>query len=456
MPDDVDVVQWTFVMNLPKVLFDLSCCLTKKQQHIQRETCQLFAALMDISKLDGLLQAEQGNVFVRAKIASDRAKAIEQASYFFHNAFHHEKFYLTKLFDRLKLTRFLTRKQKQYHLHVIDKMYEEVIWRNLFSQYLPPVSKTAVLRSEYYFTDMTRQVLSSINTESYDFVIFPEFNPVRLTAGTQKIVLFNESMLDSLCLTMPQKRVQNTYFVCDSQSARDKLIALFPQLEGTSDVIENPVGLANHKQLPVSALSRIIETRRYTRDDCQHFNSSEYILGVASQETDCAVLISAWEKLNAQYPEGITLLILSNSKEISSELEHQILLHREQGRLIYLMDVPDIEKAFLFSQAKLLVNIAPLNSNVWLAMQSACPIIMLDMPVHREMLADGVNYCDVKSENELVESMARLLYSESAAGLRADLISKGLQRVNLFSPENITAKWLALFEKLTTKRQCFL
>jgi glycosyltransferase involved in cell wall biosynthesis len=462
-------------MNPYKTLFDLSHCLVQNQESIPHDSCQIFSTLaqhQDI-QLHGLLYAAEGNLFNRLKKPNNRAEAVEQASYFFQNAFDHDKFYLTKLMTKLKLKRFFSRTKKQYDLYPIDKVFDEVIWRNLLSHHLSSAWQQSTLACSYYFSDMTQETLSAINTEPYDFVIFPDVSPVRVTGKTIKIVRFRDLVeqvqtdilsgeFSGQFARALKQASGDAYFVCDNDISRHKLIECFPHLEERSSVIASAACVERVRMQDRSKLDHIIATRisglrgnqtERIRKMLDTINSFEYILnvGTLNPEKNLSMLVSAWERLNHQHKRGLKLVIVADNYVLPREIESFILPHIEQGNIIYLTKVSDIELSFLYSHAKLFVTPAFSNTNsshLFSAMNYACPTLVSDIPVHRWVMADAAWYCDPHSESGLADALSKLLYTENAETLRESLISKGLQRIKMFSHEKLAKQWIDLFEKL--------
>ena len=125
-------------MKALSVLFDMSFALNNISLEIQQQSCELFAALAknNTISLQGLLYAKENDVFFQSRKTAVRSEAIEYAHYFFHDAFGHEKFYLTNLLSKLKLKKLFRRIKKSYELYSIDSIYQDVIWRNIFAPYL--------------------------------------------------------------------------------------------------------------------------------------------------------------------------------------------------------------------------------------------------------------------------------------------------------------------------------
>lgn len=462
-------------MGALKTLFDLSSCLDKGRADLHQDSCQIFSALSGNTQvqLDGLLYADEGNLLTRTPLAKTRAEKIEQAHYFFQELFNHDKFYLTRLLTRLNLKRFFTFTKKQYDLYPIDRIYDEVIWRNVLSRNLNSDWQQATLANQYYFSEMTKQTLSSLNTENYDFVIFPEVSAIKVTGKAKKIIRFRnpiaitEPDFSTRALTQQyahalKQASLDAYFVCDSEPSRNKLIEFFPVMEERSCVIPSAICIDYAKTNDKSKVSHILAARaaagRLKKTDYLYklldpSQDYEYILhvGTTDPEKNLVSLVQAWEKLNFQHKRNIKLVIVGNSDSVSKDLEITMQAHIEQGSLIYLSKVTDVELSFLYSHARLFVSPAyadNTSTHLFSAMHYGCPTVVSDIPVYRWVMADAAWYCDPYSIGSLADSMARLLYAEHADSLRDSLVTKGLQRVKMFSHDKLAKQWISLFDKI--------
>jgi glycosyltransferase involved in cell wall biosynthesis len=449
-------------MNTYKTLFDLSLCLDKSQFALRQDASHLFALLADCQQveLDGLLYAKEGNLFVRNKKTSNRAEAIEQAHYFLHEAFGHESLFLSGILASLKLKRFFVSTKKLYDLYPIDVMYHEVIWRNLFSANLIPQWQQNILKKAFYFTDMTQQTWSTLNTQGYDFAIFPEVNPTRVTGKTRKIVCFR----DPIAMTDPdfvsremtnqfmshlKQASQDSYFVCDSDSARQKLITFYPQLEKKSCVIPSVIALENKNA--GTTVQQILSMRL-----SKPVSVSSYLLAVNSLNTEnnLLTLIHAWEKLNYQYSSTIKLVIVSHTENFSREIKNALRPHIEKNNIILLTGVTNSDLACLYSHATALVAIDYAISScqsLLAAMHYECPVIAADN--YREIVGDTAVFCNPYSESSIADALASLTYADDANASRATLITKGLQRVALFSREKIMNQWQQQLDQIMAEQK---
>jgi glycosyltransferase involved in cell wall biosynthesis len=63
-------------------------------------------------------------------------------------------------------------------------------------------------------------------------------------------------------------------------------------------------------------------------------------------------------------------------------------------------------------------------------------------------MGDAALYCDPYDVPAVAAAIERLLASEEAQGLRAELVARGLERVKLYSQERCVAQWVELLERL--------
>ncbi len=182
-------------------------------------------------------------------------------------------------------------------------------------------------------------------------------------------------------------------------------------------------------------------------------DASQYILnvGTLAPEKNLNTLVRAWEALNLKHKRDLKLVIVAEGERLLSELKEYMQPHIDQGNLIYLSKVSDADKSFLYANAELFVSPAysdNTSTHLLSAMHYSCPIIASDIPTHRWVMADAAWYCDPRSENSLMESMAKLLYKDHADSLRESLIAKGLDRAKLFSHDKSAKQWISVFEQM--------
>lgn len=457
-------------MNFLNLLFDFSSCLDKQQGGVHRRACGLFKLFSDMQhiKSDGLLYAAQGNLFSHYHHTQQRAEIIEQSNYFFHEALGHERFNLTVLLSQLKLDRLFRKRKKCYDLYPIDKLYHEVIWRNIFSNSLGPHSQEQILVNDFYFTDMTAQVIAQVNTSAYDIVVFPSVSAVRVASQSKKIVLcqdldlminpdiYPKSLLQDHVGALRQS-VQDAFFVCHSVAAYKQLIHLFPTVENKSCVISDNHSFAYKRTLDNKILEEIILTRQIHSVDRVVHGPADYFLTASALDgaSNLMNLVHAWEKLNYQYGRNLKWIVMTSSKSMSDQLRQVLRPHIDQANLILLTGLSEIEQSYLYSHAQCYVatNYTEANARDLLAaLHYGCPVVVSDHAAHREILNDAALYCDPYSENSIADAMARLLYHAEDSDLANTLVENGVKQLRVFSPEKVSAHWIKLLGSIQCKQ----
>jgi len=460
-----------------KILFDLSSSLSQKVQTAQYNA-SLFEVLSGIDpvKLDGFLYSNEGNLFSSWQQTQNRAQAIEQAHYFFHEAFAHEKFHLTQLLSFFKVNKLFNRVKKNYDLFPIDKIFDDVVWRNMFGKHLQCNDRHRVLDKKFYYTDFTRQAQQSVscakkqsylNTSSYDVVIFPHVSDMRVSAQSKKIICMPDVLSDSLSAHLlgdMQRCHLASHVVCHSSPARDRLLEFFPALETRSYVV--PPLLICHDPISQdqSVLNQIMAARmsdmfltssqkKTIRDSLKDTAQVDYVLHVGStgSRKNREAMIHAWEKLNYQYDNPVRLIIVAEP-DFFSQMDHGLQLHVKRGNILLLTNVNNRELPLLYSQAKLLLHLSLSGEDVAGILQAIyyqCPVIVADTLDHRWLLEDAALYCDPSSDSLLAQAMIHLLSSMMD---RQDLIEKGVKRSQQFLPEQVAKQWCKLFQTVVSAK----
>ncbi len=73
------------------------------------------------------------------------------------------------------------------------------------------------------------------------------------------------------------------------------------------------------------------------------------------------------------------------------------------------------------------------------AMTCGCPVLVSDIPAHRETCGDAAAYCDPNDPSDIAEKIGEIM---SNGAMRSDLISKGAARSKQFTWKNTVAKLL--------------
>lgn len=370
--------------------------------------------------------------------------------------------------------------KKKYDLYPINADYKDMLWRNVFSKTLGAEDKKNVLKNAFYYSDISwRDMMYAgyydskvyLNTQGYDFALFPDVRPVTVSPGTKKIIRYHDSF-GFLCpdffqtyhammhLNSLKACKQDSYFVCNSEPTRDTLVEIFPEVADKAFVVA-PVVRPYPKMKSWDALKQVCMTRvsnRIVKNPdlnamLQEAAQFDYILALSTLEPrkNYINLIRAWENLFYQHNHRIKLMIVANPGWLSEEIEAAMRPHIELGNIIHLSNISSDEMPYLFSHAKLFATLSyteGFGSPPVEAMQCECPVLASDNATHRWSMGDAALYVNPYDVNSITNGMVKLTCDKEAELLRTILVKKGLERVKLYSQENIQAQWLELFNQL--------
>ncbi len=219
--------------------------------------------------------------------------------------------------------------------------------------------------------------------------------------------------------------------VCISNFTKDRLIAHFPALADRAEVVHlgpNPrllSGGAGESPLP-DALGL----------------KKPYVLTVGTFEPrkNLPVILEAMKELR-----DVTLVHCGHPGwNVSKELDHARRL--PNVRILGFVDEPVL--AALYRNAAVCVfpslyegfHIPPLDAAL-----VGAPLLLSDIPVHREILGDAAAYASPSDASGFAHHIRRLVDSE---GDRLDLSRKAAERARQFSWEKAGQSMMAVFERL--------
>lgn len=145
-------------------------------------------------------------------------------------------------------------------------------------------------------------------------------------------------------------------------------------------------------------------------------------------------------------PENVSLVLIGSRSVFYKRIEDLVSSRGFTHRVKMLGYVPDSELSVLYSQASCFVSasqeegfgIPPLE-----AMSMSCPVVLSDIPVHKEVCGDAAIYVSECGAQGFADTVANLLTNES---LRAHLIEKGLSQVKKYSWEEMAKQTLKMYE----------
>lgn len=229
--------------------------------------------------------------------------------------------------------------------------------------------------------------------------------------------------------------------ICDSVFTRQELLRYYPQLEKKSQVIYLGIDLPAIQPMEQSALQK------------WNLQPGAYFLyvGTLAPHKNLVPLISAFSILCKQGYEGKLVLAGGRGwmyRGIFAEIERLKL----QGKVIFTNYVTQQELETLYCFASCFIStsiyegfgLPPLE-----AMIRGIPVIVSDIPVFHETVADCGLYCDPQNVGDIAQQMLAVLQNHE---LRKQFIEKGFGQVQQFSWQRAAKATWQFYQKLLNGR----
>lgn len=496
-------------MNI-KVLVDLKPALDG-YAGIPQETRLLFANLSKVKTLQiqGLIQHGSKKIKPGLKISgvslSSAKKVNKLGKVVISIAPSQKQTYANKLLDIMNfhLVKIQTLLGKSISRSVFEtEHFQDFIWRSFFSKSLDSSYKKNITSLKYYLIQPSRQTLhqvglenrylgfspiyAKINTKGAQFFLAQTPFPGRVSQETILLIRYH----DAVPLLMPdtisenkmhqashfyalQDNVQSgAWFICISESSRQDLIKLFPEVEGRTRVIHNIVSDEffesdiNPQQVLKIISNRIgnLENKKNKKMEIKKipFNIEninfdinkefEFLLTVSTIEPrkNYFLLLEVFEQLKATTHPNLKIIIVGSlGWEYTSILQAFIPLAM-RGDLFYLSDVPIYELRVLYQCAS--ATICPSLGEGFgypgvEAMRCGGIVIASDIPVHREIYDNASVYFDPYNVKDAASIIAKTLNpSLEGEALRSILRTNAKQVSARYLKENVLLQWRNFFE----------
>lgn len=363
----------------------------------------------------------------------------------------------------------------------------DAAWRRVFEITLPPEARALIKQQAFVLSKLgSERIVASalkglplprLDTRGYGFLITQDVRPVRPSLGTVQIIRYH----DGIPITAPeifagetpsrlhhaavQMAAESCHFVCNTPSARSDLAAISPRAAERASVI--PYFIAKLARVEVNrgilasvAAARVApstlpagKTARqvagawfgYRRDA-----APPYILSLATIEPrkNFIRLVEAWQMLRHGGMRDLRLMIVGRPGWRYEPTLAAMRPHVEEGTLLHLQDVGQHELAGFYSGAAVFAFpsiVEGFGMPPTEAMQCGCPVVLSDIPAHRDMASNAAAYHDPYSVPGLAAQIARVLGNED---LRRDLVAAGLRNVKRYSTEALLPAWEGLFDTL--------
>jgi glycosyltransferase involved in cell wall biosynthesis len=369
-------------------------------------------------------------------------------------------------------------------LHLDRDLYWDVIWRHLLVQSLSDedivlAQNCAMLLANLSgpmlrLTSLLRLPALRLDTAGFDFALFHNPQPIRVNRGTVKLIRFYD-LIPGLRPDLVagdravkahfrdlRRCLHDSLFVCISEPARADLVRAFPEAEDRSVTIPVVLSDTYHREMDAPMLPLILGRRQSDRlakhppAALRAFSKERappYLIMTATLEPrkNYVMLAGAFVRLLARHDTDLRMIIVANAGWKYQDSARALAPLIQQGQVIHLENVPAAELRILYSHAQALVFPSLYEGFGYSPLEAMCchtPAIVSDIAAHRWVCGDAALYCNPYQVESLVEQLERLVFAGNDA-LKSGLVSRGLKRVQCYSPATVVDEWLALFERLS-------
>ncbi|MGF6876463.1 glycosyltransferase family 4 protein [Paraburkholderia sp. MM5477-R1] len=396
----------------------------------------------------------------------------------------------------LLLKTLLLRKARKVKTTLFDpKFFEDFVWQTFFAKTLPSSDYPIVTRKKYRvvktpwnsFQTVGLKSLKFSSEASYPFLdtrgvevfIAQTPYPGRVNKGTALVVRYH----DALPIFMPHLFANKTrhhaghfhalmsnvkngaYFACVSESTRQDLLRVAPELKDRAITIPNMV--SHHffsDDSPADRPAQIIRARlnldsAEARPTFSNLNEQRefyeehlgqtpfnYLLMVSTIEPrkNHTRLIAAFEALRSELDPALKLVVVGSFGWDVEPIVKEMRTWIDQGALFVLHKVPAADLRILYRHAT--ATICPSIAEGFdfsgiECMRSGGVTVASDIPVHREVYDDASLYFDPHSTESLVQQLKTVMNGIDAHAKKAKLREIGQQVSARYLPEAILPLW---------------
>jgi glycosyltransferase involved in cell wall biosynthesis len=362
--------------------------------------------------------------------------------------------------------------------------FRDFIWRRLFSRTLPAADFdlvtsagfrvaqphwTAMHIAALMFGKLGGVLFPRLNTEDFDVVITETPYPATVSKRTRLVVRYHDAIPLLLPHTISDRRHHQAFhyralrrnvesgawFACVSEATRKDLLSVFPQAEARSVTIHNIVSHdyfdedSSPTRVPEIVQARL-NARAYRRiarpsTDAISGRPLDYLLMVSTIEPrkNHLNLLSAWERLRVERFPALKLIVVGSLGWHHRSILQKFLPWLERGEVFMLEEVPSAELRLLYKHARAVVcpSFAEgFDLSGVEAMSSGGVVVASDIPVHREVYADGARYFNPYSVEQLVHALTETIDPDNP-GRRIELLHHGAVVGRRYRFDAILPKW---------------
>ena len=375
--------------------------------------------------------------------------------------------------------------------------FQDFTWRTLFARTLPPGDRQALAARRHKVASLPWQALHRagaaasrwrrvprypvLDTKGFDVFVGQTPYPGRVRRGTSMIVRYHDAIPVFMPHVIPEKArhlafhyralkanvADGAWFACVSDATKADLLTLFPQAEAQTETIYNMISPAFFAEDSDPALVPAVLRRRLneqsgwlprlgTRKTAfyqEHLFGApfRYLLIVSTIEPrkNHLRLISAWERLRTAGHDDLKLVVVGtlgwDNDEVHGALAHWL----ESGDAVLAHKMPPSELRLLYRHAA--ATVCPslgegFDYSGVEAMRCGGTVAASDIPVHREVFADGARYFDPYSTASAEAALTGMLAASGEE--RAALAAAGARVAERYLPEIILPQWEAFLKRV--------
>jgi len=368
-------------------------------------------------------------------------------------------------------------------------LFQDFVWRRLFSRTLPPEDFEVIMRAAFRVASIpwfamhicalvTRRLgyplYPRLDTRDFDVMIAETPYPGTVAKTTKLVIHYHDAIPMLMPHTISDRRFHQAFhyralrknvesgawFVCVSDATRQDLLSVFPQAESRSITIRNMV---SHEYFAENSnpahIAEIIKTRWNTSikpplDPALKrvlFGSAiigeepEYLLIVSTIEPrkNHISLLTAWERLRLDKFPNLKLILVG-----ALGWHHESIIRRfrpwlERAEVFLLEDVLASELRVLYRHAR--ATVCPsfgegFDYSGVEAMRSAGAVAASDIPVHREIFGNAAEYFNPYSVEAIAHSIERVIDPEDPSR-RNELAINGARISAQYTQDAILPMW---------------
>ncbi len=366
-------------------------------------------------------------------------------------------------------------------------LFDDFIWSRIFEKTLTSDDKDLVTSACYRIVPPSRRAMHEVglkgllpygrprylqlDTRGYDFLLAQTPFPMRVSNGTKLIVRYHDAVPIFMPHTIADKDFHQAthyqalkenvksgaYFSCISETSKDDLLKIFPEVEPRVSVIYNMVSddyyVDNSHKGQVADIIFTHQNCRNEMTSCFDLSALkedfDYLLMVSTLEPrkNHHLLVSAWEQLKNTSMPNLKLVVVGSGGWDCDTIIDRISPWIRRGDLFHLTNVPVTGLRILYQHAA--ATICPSLSEGFdysgiEAMRCGGLVVASNIQVHREVFRDAATYFDPYSSKDAAEVVAHVL-ADGGMTEREGMANAAKRILKRYETPNILSQWRTFF-----------